>query len=261
MGENGINVAIVMYQFSVVVKSMEKGLLDKGFKVQLVEDDISAINATLDCTDAYIVYLQDSILGDAEKIKVLLLICDMMSDRKRRLIFIGSDNSKELFFKTVPALQNHEWLTRPVDLQVLAKEIKKETDRMNADKERRKILIIDDDPLYASMIGEWLKDNFHMEMVSDGMQGISWLAKNSVDLILLDYEMPVVDGPKILEMLRSHPDTSSIPVMFLTGIGTKESIARVMGLKPQGYILKSTTRKDLIKTLEDFFEKHGYGLE
>jgi DNA-binding NarL/FixJ family response regulator len=43
--------------------------------------------------------------------------------------------------------------------------------------------------------------------------------------------------------------------MFLTGIGTRESIARVMDLKPQGYILKSTNRDQLLKTLKDFFDK------
>ena len=125
------------------------------------------------------------------------------------------------------------------------------------ESQKKRILIIDDDPFYAQMIMKWLEDSYCIDFVPDGMQGISWLAKNDTDLILLDYEMPVVDGPKILEMLRMHPDTSSIPVIFLTGIGTKESIARVMNLKPQGYILKTTTNEELNKTLGEFFSKQA----
>ncbi len=67
--------------------------------------------------------------------------------------------------------------------------------------------------------------------------------------------MPVIDGPKILEMLRMNPDTSSIPVVFLTGNGKKESIERVLSLKPKGYLLKTSTRQSLLDTIGEFFQK------
>ncbi len=258
MDEKTKCVGIVMYQFSVVVKSMEKGLNDKGYGVSLLKDDIESIKAAMPSNDAFIIYLQDSIINNMDQVKDLFLICDTFNDDKRNLIFIGSDNNKDIFIKTVPAIKNHIWISRPVDMELLIKEIEKEVTRLRADKGKKTILIIDDDHLYAQIIVEWLKNDYKAEMVSDGMQGISWLVKNKADLILLDYEMPVLDGPKILEMLRSHSETSSIPVIFLTGIGTKESIARVMGFKPQGYILKTVTREELKKTLGDFFEKNKY---
>ena len=67
--------------------------------------------------------------------------------------------------------------------------------------------------------------------------------------ILLDYEMPVVDGPQVLQMLRQEPATQKIPVVFLTGVGTREGVERVMALKPDGYILKSTTKDKLLEYL------------
>ena len=70
-----------------------------------------------------------------------------------------------------------------------------------------------------------------------------------MDLILLDYEMPVVDGPQVLQMLRQEEETAHIPVLFLTGNGSREAVSRVMELKPDGYILKSTTRGDLLVNL------------
>lgn len=82
------------------------------------------------------------------------------------------------------------------------------------------------------------------------MQAITFLLKKKVDLILLDYEMPVVDGPQVLQMLRQEDATKDIPVIFLTGNGTKEAVSRVMALKPSGYILKSTTRENLLNLLK-----------
>ena len=54
---------------------------------------------------------------------------------------------------------------------------------------------------------------------------------------------------QVLQMLRQEPKTAHIPVMFLTGLGTREAVSRVMELKPEGYVLKSVTRDDLLKTL------------
>ena len=92
-------------------------------------------------------------------------------------------------------------------------------------------------------------------IIPAGMQAITFLLKlpesDKVDLILLDYEMPVVDGPQVLQMLRQEPATDSIPVIFLTGNGTKEAVTRVMELKPDGYLLKTTQKEDILKFLAE----------
>ena len=62
--------------------------------------------------------------------------------------------------------------------------------------------------------------------------------------------MPVVDGPQVLQMLREEPETANIPVIFLTGVGTKEAVQRVVSLKPDGYVLKTTTKEELLKFLK-----------
>lgn len=253
------NVAVITYQFSVVVKSIEKGLRDQKYDVMMIkESEIETISSIVDGIDVFVMYLPENILGDVEKIKPLFLLCDILKERRRRMILIGVPNSRDTFMRAVPGLKDFLWIDRPVDMYVLMREIEKEGRRLESALAQKRLLIIDDDPLYAKMVCEWLKDDYQMDMVADGMQGISWLATNKVDLILLDYEMPVIDGPKILEMLKMHKETSSIPVIFLTGIGTKESIARVMGLKPQGYVLKTTTKPELLTTLKTFFEKQEF---
>ena len=249
-----IEVVIISHQFSIVVKSVEKVLRDQGYIVNVIDDDIDTITASLSSAKVYIMYLHDSIPDDANKIRNLYLICDSLRDHRYNLILIGSGNNKDLFFKEVPYLKEYKWLNRPVDLSELKEEIEKEADKYFKIREKKKILIIDDDSMYAGIISEWLMDDYDVEKVTSGMQGLTWLAKHKADLILLDYEMPVADGAKILEMLRMDMETSSIPVIFLTGVGTRESITRVMEFKPQGYVLKTTTKHELIKTLHDFFE-------
>ena len=118
--------------------------------------------------------------------------------------------------------------------------------------------MVDDDPAYAKIVREWIKDEYRVDIVTAGMQAITFLLKtpedDRMDLILLDYEMPVVDGPQVIQMLRQEEATAHIPVIFLTGNGTREAVSRVMALKPEGYILKSTSKADLM----DFLEKKFY---
>lgn len=251
----GNNIVVITYQFSVVVKSMEKGLTDRNFNVTLLEDKIDKISAVMEKTDVFLLYLPDSMYDDEKRLKNLVLICDTLKDGDRRMILIGNVRNQESFMKVVPALRDYTWLDRPVDMKLLIHEIENEAKAVEESKAMKKLLIIDDDESYARMVSQWLKNIYKVEIVTDGMKGISYLTNHSVDLILLDYEMPVLDGPKILEMLRAHSETASIPVMFLTGIGTRESIARVMAFNPQGYILKSTTREQLLSNLKSFFLK------
>lgn len=103
---------------------------------------------------------------------------------------------------------------------------------------------------------EWLKEDYHVGMAANGVQAISFLARNKADLVLLDYEMPIANGPQVLEMLRSDSETGQIPVMFLTGHGDKESVLSVVGLKPADYLLKTIDKQGLLAKLKEFFLKY-----
>ncbi|WP_408071323.1 response regulator [Butyrivibrio sp. JL13D10] len=249
-------VALISHQVSVVVRSIEKSLQEQNFSVVKLDINMEQIMAFIDKADVFLIYLQNSILDDEKKVKELFKLCDAVRDHNRRLILIGSDRDREPFIQTVPALHDCTWMGRPVDMEALTDEIKGEIERLADENSHYSILIIDDDPVYARMVREWLRFNYTVSTVEDGTQGITYISRRKVDLILLDYDMPVVDGPTILEMLKSFPATSNIPVMFLTGKGDRASIKRVVDLKPAGYILKTTNKAELLKTLNDFFDKN-----
>ena len=89
---------------------------------------------------------------------------------------------------------------------------------------------------------------------------IKYLATNRPDLVLLDYEMPVVDGRQVLEMIRTETDFCDVPVIFLTSKNDRESIMKVMELKPEGYLLKSMEPTQIMQEIDDFFAKQVHRL-
>ncbi|MBP3261413.1 response regulator [Pseudobutyrivibrio sp.] len=122
-------------------------------------------------------------------------------------------------------------------------------------KQKKRILIVDDDGTMLRTIKSWLDEDYYVFMVNSGVDAITFLATNEVDLILLDYEMPITTGPQVLEMLRSEKKTSKIPVIFLTNKRDKESVMNVLDLKPEGYLLKTRGKFALLTQLSEFFEK------
>ena len=66
--------------------------------------------------------------------------------------------------------------------------------------------------------------------------------------------MPGMDGADVFAKLRSNPRTAAIPVMFLTGKNDSESVHKVLGEKPEGYILKSMSILKIAQVIEDYFK-------
>ena len=114
------------------------------------------------------------------------------------------------------------------------------------EKNKKRVLIIDDDPQYGKIVQEWLKDDYEPFRVNGGEEAFSWLEQNTPDLILLDYEMPVMPGPQVLERLRDDVHTRDIPVLILTGKSDRESIMRIISLNPADYLRKTIGRDELL---------------
>lgn len=119
--------------------------------------------------------------------------------------------------------------------------------------EKKKILIVDDDPSYAKLVRGWLREDYEVFVVVQGKQVAGFLSKHEVDLILLDYEMPEMKGPDVFETLRQEEELKKIPVMFLTGTKSEEVLAHIESLGAAGYVLKDTTVVEFNQKLAVFF--------
>ena len=197
----------------------------------------------------FILYLQGE---DNLMIDVLGYIKDLVEDRGIRFFVIGTQEELDTVIGK-KADYVAELYTRPVDLGELIKRLQKEGEAVDKLKEFKSILIVDDDATALRSMKNLLATHYKILVANSGMNAITILAKNKVDLILLDFEMPVVNGPKVLEMIRSDPNTSNIPVMFLTAKGDKRSIMEVLRFKPEKYLLKTMLPKDVLESIDEFF--------
>lgn len=112
------------------------------------------------------------------------------------------------------------------------------------------VLVIDDDPMMLKTIKRYLGEEYNVATALSGKIALKFLEKKVTDIILLDYEMPFMSGPEVLDILRENEKTKNIPVIFLTGVNEVEKIQKVLVMKPQGYMLKPVNNEELHRTLE-----------
>lgn len=155
-------------------------------------------------------------------------------------------------------------LNRPVNQEILIKYCFQLTGENGAaaaknqefeEQEMKKILVVDDSPITLRGIKAMLDKNFKITVATSGEQAIQLMQKRRPDLILLDYEMPGIDGRETLERIRADKEICDIPVIFLTGVADKEHIAAVLRLNPAGYFLKPAERNRLIGAIEEVLYK------
>ena len=107
---------------------------------------------------------------------------------------------------------------------------------------QKKILIIDDSEFVQKTFLTVLSiGGFQVTVAKEGSAGLVAIAKEKPDLILLDLMMPVLDGFKLLSLLKADPNTAGIPVIVLSGKGNSEEISRAVSLGAKDYLIKSTT--------------------
>jgi response regulator RpfG family c-di-GMP phosphodiesterase len=119
---------------------------------------------------------------------------------------------------------------------------------------RHRILVIDDATIVHKAIKGYLDAEYEVATAISGKIALRYLQTKVVSLILLDYEMPEMDGPAVLMRLRSEPALATIPVVFLTGINDVEKIKNALALKPQGYLLKPVDKTALISKMHEIIK-------
>ena len=155
-------------------------------------------------------------------------------------------------------------LKKPLTTEMIKKQInnhmedmeraEERAERMKAAAEesnrRKHVLTIDDDPMMLKLIKEHLHHKYDVSIAKGGLMAYKYLEKHDTDLILLDYEMPIEDGPTVFKNIRSMAGKENVPIVFLTGLNDKERIIEVAKLKPQGYLLKPIDRVSLLEKIE-----------
>jgi len=103
-----------------------------------------------------------------------------------------------------------------------------------------KVLLVDDEADIRRIAALSLSGVGGMEVAqaSGGSEGIRMAREDRPDVILLDMMMPGLDGPATFQALRSHPETSAIPVVFLTAKAMSAEVDRLRGMGARGVLIK-----------------------
>ncbi len=231
--------------------SIEDQLKALGYNIIHVGTSVNDINAVKEELAAILIYVDAELL---KKQQSIIFLRDKALENDTPFFIVGDVNELSDIRSLIPKQLIKKEYQRPIDVKAVVSEID-EYIKIYGNHIKKKILVVDDSGVVLRNVKGWLEDRYQVILANSGAMAIKYLSTNRPDLVLLDYEMPILNGKQVLEMIRSESEFSSIPVMFLTGKNDKESIQQVLSLKPEGYILKTTKPEQIIQMIDEFFKK------
>ncbi len=208
-----------------------------------------------------------------ESVKVYDVLSECVEKDMVFAIVIANDEDTKTFMDHT-ALGKMFFMPRPVSLMALFSklmEIQKELDENEgSDKiagiieyqkpdsgdspkyKRKHILVVDDDAMQLLQMKDFLAEFYDVTAVRSGEAALRYLENHQVQMILLDYMMPEMDGPAVLKRLKASEQLRTLPVVFLSGMTEKDAVTKtILELKPQGYLLKPARKSEIIAKIID----------
>lgn len=102
------------------------------------------------------------------------------------------------------------------------------------------ILIVDDEPILRQLFQKVIEHDGHTVMTaSNGREALQVMREQVPDLIMLDMQMPAMDGTTFLRLIRRHQDWANVPVVIMSAMAHKTDIQNVGALGVRDYVLKA----------------------
>lgn len=116
------------------------------------------------------------------------------------------------------------------------------------------ILVVEDSPTMRQLITFAMKriPNSRVIEATDGVDALKKLSSEKIDLILADINMPVMDGLKLVSLVRSNASYQKIPIIIITTEGAKEDRERALAIGANAYLSKPIQIQELIKIVNSF---------
>ena len=236
----------------VVKKGFEKNLKTAGFSCISIPDEPDKIIAYRN--DANIVLYYPLTDEDSHTSLTMNLLAEICQDDAKIFLLAGDADELEKAMQASGARRVTKCYERPVDIDAFLRDMDYYS-MLEAEYHRKKtIFVVDDDPGFRSVTEHWLSSEYHVSGFSSGDAALTGLNTVTPDLILLDYEMPEMDGCMFIKKLREDMGTMPCPpVIFLTGKNDRDHVFRVLEYKPDGYLLKTSGRDTILEVIRRFF--------
>ena len=115
----------------------------------------------------------------------------------------------------------------------------------------KKIVAVDDSAVVLKMIQKVLDKKYDLHLFTTGREALQYLSdkKRTPDLIILDIEMPQLDGYELLSMIRQLDHLADVPVIFLTSNSDKYHVMRAVADGAKDYVVKPVDEEILLKKI------------
>ena len=116
------------------------------------------------------------------------------------------------------------------------------------------ILVVEDSPTMRQLISFAMKriPNARVIEATDGVDALKKLSSDKIDLILADINMPVMDGLKLVSLVRGNPVFKDIPIIMVTTEGAEEDRKRAIAIGANAYLPKPIQTQELLKLVTTF---------
>ena len=120
---------------------------------------------------------------------------------------------------------------------------------------RPNVLIVDDDVQALETMSLYLVDIADVFTVTGGRQAVEYVQLYRMDVILLDVDMPIMDGFKTLEQFRNLKECINVPVVLVTGKSDKYTVMNSVCMGVDGYLVKPVNKESLCQKVMEVYQK------
>lgn len=118
-----------------------------------------------------------------------------------------------------------------------------------------KILVVDDDASTRTLLELILSSGGHeITLLNDGREALAYLKTNTPDLIVIDVNMPILDGIEVCSRIKKLPRFKKIPVIVLTSMNDAATRVRAIDVGASEIVYKPLTGKNFLRTIQGFLQ-------
>lgn len=118
-------------------------------------------------------------------------------------------------------------------------------------------LVVEDSPTMRQLISFALKriQGSRVVEATDGVDALRKLSSHRFDMLLVDINMPVMDGLKLVSLVRGDPANKDIPIIIITTEGAEEDRKRALSLGANAYLAKPIQTQELLKLVNQYLKQ------